>query len=201
MKLFYSPGTCALAPHIVAKEAGMVIELVKIDLASKITEAGTNYLDVNPNGYVPALVLDDGAVLTEASVIVQYLADLAPASALMPPHTSFDRYRVQQWLAFIATELHKTFSPFFKPGTPEATREQNRALAARRLAYVDASLANHLYLTGQRFTVADAYLWTILRSATAAQLDLDRFVNVQRFQAASAARPSVRAALTEQGLI
>jgi glutathione S-transferase len=126
MKLFYMPGACSLAPHIVANEAGIPLDLVRVDGKTKKTEAEQDYLATNPNGYVPTLVLDDGETLTEASVVVQYLADQKPDAGLMPPAGGMARYRVQQWLAFIATEMHKAFSPFFKPGTPEETKAANR---------------------------------------------------------------------------
>lgn len=133
MKLFYMPGACSLAPHIVAKEAGIDLDLVRVDGKSKKTEQDQDFLATNPNGYVPVLVLPDGEQLTEASVVVQYLADRKPDSGLMPKAGEMERYRVQQWLAFVATELHKALGAFFKPDTPEATKEINRGLLSRRL--------------------------------------------------------------------
>jgi glutathione S-transferase len=200
MKLFYMPGACSLAPHIVANEAGIPLDLVKVDGKTKKTETEQNYLATNPNGYVPALVLDNGETLTEASVVVQYLADRKPGSGLMPAAGEMARYRVQQWLAFIATELHKTFSPFFKPGTPEETKTANRQHLARRLGHVDASLDGKTFLMGGTFTAADAYLWTILGWAKAVGLDLSPFANVQKFMATVAARPAVVRSLQEEGL-
>lgn len=201
MKLFYSPGACSLAPHIVANEAGIDLDLVKVDLAARKTETGGDFLAVNPNGYVPVLVVAEGEEpLTEASVIVQYLADRKPESGLLPKCGDFARYRVQQWLAFIATELHKPFGSFFKPTTPEATREINRELLGRRLAFVDGRLKGRAFLTGDAFTVADAYLWTIVGWSRHIGFELAPFPEVQRFMAAVAARPAVRKTLREEGL-
>ena len=200
MKLFYMPGACSLAPHIVANEAGIDLELVKVDGASKKTEQDQDYLATNPNGYVPALVLPDGELMTEASVVVQYLADQKPESGLMPGAGDKARYRVQQWLSFVATELHKTFSPFFKPGTPEATKETNRAHLSKRLAYVDRKLDGRSYLTGDAFTAADAYLWTILGWAKVVGIDLSPFANIQRYLGTVAARPAVQKTLRAEGL-
>lgn len=200
MKLFYMPGACSLAPHIVAKEAGINLELVKVDGKTKTTETAQDFLATNPNGYVPALVLPDGELMTEASVLVQYLADQKPESGLMPAAGVMERYRVQQWLAFVATELHKVFGSFFKPNTPEATKEINRELLGKRLAYVDGKLEGRSYLTGDVFTAADAYLWTILGWAKLVGIDLSSFANIQRFLGTVGARPAVQQALRAEGL-
>jgi glutathione S-transferase len=200
MKLFYKAGACSLAPHIVAREADLPVELVPVDLAKKTTEDGGDFLAVNPNGYVPALDIGEGPVLTEASVVVQYLADRNPESGLMPAAGSTARYRVQQWLAFVSTELHKQFSPLFKPNTPDATKEIQRDLLAKRFAFVDKALANGTYLTGETFTAADAYLFTVLRWAGAMKLDLSAFPNIAHFMDAVKARPAVQRALAEEGL-
>ncbi|RLP28047.1 glutathione transferase GstA [Mesorhizobium sp. YM1C-6-2] len=200
MKLFYMPGACSLAPHIVAKEAGIDLELVKVDGKTKTTETAQDFLATNPNGYVPALVLPDGELMTEASVLVQYLADQKPESGLMPAAGVMERYRVQQWLAFVATELHKVFGSFFKPNTPEATKEINRELLGKRLAYVDGKLEGRSYLTGDVFTAADAYLWTILGWARLVGIDLSSFANIQRFLGTVGARPAVQQALRAEGL-
>lgn len=200
MKLFYKPGACSLAPHIVANEAGLDLDLVKVDLASKTTEQEQDFLSTNPNGYVPALALADGEVLTEASLLVQYLADQKPESGLMPKAGDLARYRVQQWLAFIATELHKSFGPFFKPDTPDATKEANRALLTRRIGFVDEKLEGRSYLMGDTFTAADAYLWTILGWAPHVGFDLSPYANVRRFLETVAARPAVQKTLRAEGL-
>lgn len=200
MKLYYMPGACSLAPHIVANEAGIALDLVKVDGKTRKTEADQDFLATNPNGYVPTLALDDGQTLTEAQIVVQYLADRKPESGLIPPAGEMARYRVQQWLAFISSELHKSFSPFFRPGTPEETKTANRAHLGRRLAYVDGQLAGKSYLAGETFTVADAYLWTILGWARFADIDLAPYANVRKFMATVAARPAVVRSLQEEGL-
>ncbi len=200
MKLYYAPGACSLASHIVANEAGIDIDLVKVDLASKKTENGDEFLEINPNGSVPTLVPNAAEPVTEASVVVQYLADQKPEAGLMPRSGDPARYRVQQWLAFISTELHKTFSPFFKPATPDETKAANRALLSKRPGYVNAKLADGPYFMGSNFTAADAYLWTTLGWAKVVNFDLSAFPNIQRFRAAVASRPAVQRALQEEGL-
>ncbi|WP_061931359.1 glutathione transferase GstA [Aureimonas sp. AU22] len=200
MKLYYKPGACSLAPHIVACEAGLAVDLVPVDLARKTLEDGGDFFAVNPNGYVPALDIGEGPVLTEASVVVQYLADRKPESGLMPAAGTTARYRVQQWLAFVSTELHKQFSPLFKPNTPDATKDIQRELLAKRFAFVNGALEGRTYLTGEQFTAADAYAFTVLRWANAMKLDMSAFPNIARFMAAANARPGVAQALSEEGL-
>jgi glutathione S-transferase len=200
MKLFYMPGACSLAPHIVANEAGIDLDLVRVDGKTKKTEQDHDYLATNPNGYVPTLVLDSGERLTEASVVMQYLADQRPDTRLMPRAGEMARYRVQEWLGFIATELHKSFGAFFKPTTSEETKTANREHLARRLAFVDKSLDGRSFLTGDTFSVADAYLWTILGWAKYAGVDLAAFPNVQRFVSAVTSRPAVQKSLRSEGL-
>ncbi|MBB3937655.1 glutathione transferase GstA [Aureimonas phyllosphaerae] len=200
MKLYYKPGACSLAPHIVAREADLPVELVSVDLVQKKLEDGGDYFAVNPNGYVPALDIGEGPVLTEASVVVQYLADRKPESGLMPAAGSTARYRVQQWLAFVSTELHKQFSPLFKPNTPDATKEIQKELLAKRFGFVDQALEGKTYLTGETFTAADAYLFTVLNWASFVKLDLTAFPEIARFMAAVRARPAVQTALREEGL-
>ena len=200
MKLYYMPGACSLAPHIVANEAGIALDLVKVDGKTKQTENEQDFLATNPNGYVPTLVLEDGQTLTEAQVVVQYLADQKPETGLMPPARDMARYRVQQWLAFISSELHKAFSPFFKPGTPEETKTANREHLGRRLKFVDEQLAGKSYLMGDTFTVADAYIWTILGWTKFADIDLAPYANIQKFMGTVAARPAVVKSLKNEGL-
>ncbi len=200
MKLYYMPGACSLAAHLVANEADLGLELVRVDGKTKKTESGDDYLAVNPHGYVPALVLDDGVVLTEASVVVQYLADLKAGSGMMPAAGTQERYRVQQWLAFIATELHKAFGPFFRPNVPEETKAAGREHIARRLRAVNDALAAGPFLLGDTFTAADAYLWVVLRWLPAAGIDLADYANASRFAAAVAARPAAVRSLQEEGL-
>jgi glutathione S-transferase len=200
MQLYYMPGACSLAPHIVANEAGIPLDLVKVDGKTKKTETDQDFLATNPNGYVPTLVLDDGQTLTEAQLVVQYLADQKPQTGLMPPAGEMARYRVKQWLAFIATELHKSFSPFFKPGTPDETRTANREHLGKRLKYVDEQLAGKSFLTGDTFTAADAYIWTVLGWAKFADIDLAPYANIQKFMGTVASRPAVIKSLQQEGL-
>jgi glutathione S-transferase len=199
MKLYYSPGACSLAPHIVAREAGVPVDLVKVDLKTHKLPDGGDFKTINPRGYVPMLELDGGERMTEASVLVQALADRAPASGLMPP-SGQDRYRVQQWLAFVATELHKTFSPLWYPGTPDATKESSKAKLATRFAELDGVLGGRPYLAGETFTAADAYAFTIVNWANFLGIDLKPYPNLAAFMARVAARPKVREALAAEGL-
>lgn len=200
MKLYYKPGACSLAPHIVACEAGLPVDLISVDLIQKKLDDGADYFAVNPNGYVPALDIGEGPVLTEASVIVQYLADQKPEARLMPQAGMVERYRAQQWLAFIATELHKQFSPLFKPNTPDATKDIQKELLAKRFGFLDEALAGKTYLMGESFTAPDAYAFTVLSWADRLKLDMSAFENIARFKAAVSARAGVQQALREEGL-
>lgn len=159
MKLYYTPGVCAMSPHIVLCELGLPHELVKVDLATHLTDDGRDYTAINPKGYVPALELDDGQLLTEGPAIVQYLADLKPAAGPLPPAGTIERARVQEWLTFIGTELHKSFSPLFNPNASADWKAAALAAIERRFGYVDKMLAGREYLTGANFCVADAYLF------------------------------------------
>ena len=201
MKLYYSPGACSLSPRIVALEAGPDLAYEKVDGKAKRTESGKDFWQINPKGYVPALQLDDGAVLTEGPAIVQYLADLRPASALAPANGSLARYRLQEALGYINSELHKSYSPLFNPATPEATREERKEYLRRRYALIEATLTRHPYLLGDDFTVADAYLFTVTRWAQFVDLDLTAFPHLQAFQQLVAARPAVARALEAEGLL
>jgi glutathione S-transferase len=201
MKLYYAPGTCALSPHIVAREAGIPVDLVKVDLKSKTVAAEGDYWAVNPKGYVPALELDDGQVLTEGPAIVQYLADLAPASGLAPANGSLARVRLQEALNYVTAEIHKAYSPLFSPEVLPAVRDERLAYLKRRYALVEKQLEGRQYLLGDRFTVADAYLYAVTRWARGVKLDLAEFPNLVAFQERVAARKAVREALAAEGLI
>ena len=200
MKLYYSPGTCALSPHIVAHELSLPITLVKVDLKSKLTENGEDYRKINPNGYVPAVVFEDGKQLTEGPAIVQYLADLKPEHHLAPPAGSFDRYRLQQWLNFITSEIHKGFSPLFNPTFPENAKTVVKNQLVSRIDTVADHLAKQPYLIGEQFTVADAYLFVTLGWCSHVGIDLSRWPVLKSYVEKIANRPAVRKAMQEQGL-
>lgn len=200
MKLFIKPGACSLSPHIVLREAGLPVETVNVDLVSKKMADGGDFLAVNFKGQVPTLQLDDGTVLTEGAVIAQYVADQAPEKGLIPPAGSLDRYRVQEWLNFIGSELHKSFSPLFRPTTPDAYKDIAKQILAAKLAIVDKALAGKQYLTGDSFCVADAYLFTVTRWTKAVGIDLAAYPNVAAFMERVAARPAVQETLAAEGL-
>ncbi|MGB4466772.1 MAG: glutathione transferase GstA [Azovibrio sp.] len=201
MKLYYSPGSCSLSPHIVAEEAGIPLQLEKVDLMAKRTETGRDFWQINPKGYVPALELDDGQLLTEGAVIVQYLADLKPELGLAPANGTLARYRLQEMLVYINSELHKSFSPLFKPDTDEATRAGLKDHLRRRFALLEGVLAKQPYLLGENFTVADAYLFTVASWARMAKVDLSDFPALGEFQKRVAERPAVRKVLQAEGLL
>lgn len=201
MKLFLKPGACSLSPHIVLEELGLPYETEVVDLARKKTASGQDYLAINPKGYVPALLLDGGELLTEGPAIVQYLADLAPEKQLAPANGSIARYQLQAWLTFIGTEVHKSFSPFFNSKAPQEWKDIARANLERRLAYIAQQLEGRDYLLGSEFTVADAYLFTVLNWAKFIQLDLGSWPLLLAYQVRVAARPAVQAALKAEGLV
>ena len=200
MKLFIKPGACSLSPHIILEEAGLPYETEVVDLAKKVTASGADYLAINPKGYVPALQLDSGEVLTEGPAIVQYLADQVPQKNLAPTNGTLARYHLQSWLTFIGTEIHKNYSPFFNPAAPAEMKDIARANLQRRLGYVNEQLAGKDYLLGQ-FSVADAYLFVVVNWSGFVQLDLSGWPNLTAFMARMAARPAVQAALKAEGLI
>lgn len=200
MKLFIKPGACSLSPHIVLEELGLPYETEVVDLAKKTTASGQDFLAINPKGYVPALQLDSGELLTEGPAIVQYLADLAPEKQLAPANGSVARYQLQSWLTFIGTEVHKSFSPFFNPKAPQEWKDIARANLERRLAYVAQQLEGRDYLLGSEFSVADAYLFTVLNWSKFIKLDLGAWPVLVAYQARVAARPAVQAALKAEGL-
>ena len=199
MKLYYSTGACSLSPNIVAHEIGLPIELVKI--ADKKTPDGRDFWQINPKGYVPALELDNGEILTEGPAIVQYLADQKPEAGLVPAAGTMERYRVQEMLGFINSELHKSFSPLFTPGTTDEVRAERLAYLNKRYRTVENALAGKSYLFGDQFTIADAYLFTVTNWARFVKLDLADFPNLLGFQARVAARAGVQAAMTAEGLL
>jgi glutathione S-transferase len=199
MKLYYSPGACSLSPHIVSREAGIPLELIRVDTKTHRTQDGGDFYQVNPQGYVPTLVLDDGEILTEGPAIVQYLADLRPDAGLMPKGR--DRYRVLEWLNFVAAELHKQFTLLFSPRTPAEFKEVVRDGVTRKLALVDGRLAGRSYLTGDSFTIADAYLFVVANWSRFHQIDLAQWPNLKAFMDRVRARPMVQEALKAEGLI
>ena len=200
MKLFYAPGACSLASHIVAQELGLPLELDKVNLATKVTDSGADFASLNPKGYVPALQLDDGSILTEGTAIVQYLADAKPAAGLAPANGTIDRYRLQALLGYINSELHKSYSPLFDPGTSAQARQEREQYLHKRYAYIEKELQGKTYLTGATFTIADAYLFTVTNWARTLKLDLSAFPNLLAFQKRVAARPTVAAAMAAEGL-
>ena len=201
MKLFYASGACSLSPHIVAREAGIDLALQKVDLKTKTIVTEGDFLAINPKGSVPALGLDNGEILTEGPTIVEYLADLKPQSGLAPPAGSMARYRLQEMLGYINSEIHKSYSPLFRPDTPAETRAERQAYLLRRYALLDKQLEGRQYLFGDTFTAADAYLFTVTNWAEHVKLDLSQFANLQAFQRRVAARPAVQAAMRAEGLI
>ena len=200
MKLYYAPGTCSLSPHIVAREAGLPLTLVRVDNKNKTTEAGEDYRAINPKGYVPLLELDDGVRLSEGPAIVQYLADLAPASKLAPANGSLERYQLQEWLNFITSEVHKQFSPLFDATMPDEAKEKFRNRLATRFDWIAGQLKGRDYLMGS-FTVADAYLFVVLGWTKFTGPDLARWPVLQEYVARVAARPHVQAAMKAEGLL
>ncbi|MET0403174.1 MAG: glutathione transferase GstA [Cystobacter sp.] len=200
MKLYYAPGACSLSPHIVLSETGQSFEVEKVDLRTKKTESGKDFNTINPNGYVPTLQLDDGNLLTEGPAIIQYIADKFPQAKLAPANGTFERYRLQEALNFIGTELHKSFGPLFNPAYPEDAKKLLKANIDRRLTSMDAHLARAPYCLGEQFSVADAYLFTILSWCAPMGIDLGKFPSLKAYQARIAARPAVQAALKAEGL-
>ncbi len=201
MKLYYTPGACSLSPHIVALEAGIALQLEKVDGKAKRTESGADFWQVNPKGYVPALLLDNGELLTEGPAIVQYLADLKPESGLAPANGTLPRYRLQEMLGYINSELHKTYSPLFKPDTLADVRQERKDYLRKRYATLEPVLARQSWLLGEHFTAADAYLFTVTNWAKHVELDLSEFPALNAFQQRVAARPNVQAAMRAEGLI
>ncbi len=195
MKLYYSPNACSLASHIAANELGLPIELVKLDVPTKRTEHGEDYFAINPKGLVPALRLDNGTVLTEGPTVLQYLADLKPDAQLAPANGSMARYRLQEMLGYINSELHQGYMPLFNPACSDDVRSERMAHLTKRYGLLEAALGRTPFLLGDRFTVTDAYLFVVTRWAEFVKLDLSAFPNLLAFQARIAARPAVQTAM------
>lgn len=194
MKLYYSPGACSLASHIVLEELGLGYTTEAVNLATKKTRGGADFSTINPKGYVPALQLDDGSVLTEGTAVLQYLADRKPAAGLAPPNGTPARYRLQEWLGFINSEIHKNYSALFNPSIPEATKALFKQNLVRRLGFIERSLVGKRFLLGDQFSVADAYLYTVLGWSGRFAIPLDEFPGVQAYRERIAARASVKSA-------
>jgi glutathione S-transferase len=201
MKLYFSPGSCSLSPHIVLREAGYKFELEQVNNQEKKTKSGTDYWSVNGKGQVPVLELDNGERITEGPVIVQYLADQKPGSGLAPAPGTMERVRVQEWLNFIGAELHKTYGPIFRPTTPDAFKVISKENLSKRLEWINKHLAGKQYLMGDTFTVADAYLFAVLRWSPRINFDIAPWPNVKAFVDRVAARPKVQEAMKAEGLI
>jgi glutathione S-transferase len=201
MKLYYSPGSCSLSPHIALHEAGLPFQSALASTKTKKLADGTDYLTINPKGQVPLLELDNGERLSEGPVIVQYIADQVPERQLAPPAGTMARYRLMEWLNFITSELHKGYGPLFNPAMPEEAKALARTRLADKYRWVDGQLAGRHWLMGDTFTVADGYLFTTLSWAKYVNLDLSGLANLQAYMARAAARPAVQAALKSEGLV
>ena len=201
MKLYFAPGACSLSPHIVLRESGAQFDLEQVNNQEKKTKSGTDYWTINPKGQVPVLELDNGERLTEGPVIVQYIADKQPASGLVPPAGTSERYRVQEWLNFTTSELHKTFGPMFRPTTPDAYKVISKENLGKRFDWLNQQLAGRQYLMGDKFTVADAYLFTVLRWSSRVDIDLAKWPNLKAYADRVAARPKVQEAMKVEGLV
>jgi glutathione S-transferase len=200
MKLYVATGACGLHVQIAAREAGVPFELVLVDLATKRTADSRDYNEITPKSYIPALQFDDGSVLTEGAVIAQWLADRAPNSGLLPPYGSLDRYRVLEWLHYIGTEIHKSYTPLFKPSS-DSEKAEAREYLTKRLTIVEERLARAEHLVGERFTLADGYLFNVLTWAKPAGLDLSPFPALKAWTSRTAQRLSVRESMVAEGLI
>jgi glutathione S-transferase len=201
MKLYYTPGACSMAVNITLHESGQKFDLVKVDLSQHKTEGGEDYYRINPKGYVPALKLDNGEVLTEDAVLLQYVADQKPEASLAPKAGTMERYRLLEWLNFISSEMHKTLGALFNPGITPEWKEDRIALFGRRCDYLVKALGSKPYLMGDKFTIADAYLFTILGWANYFKLDMGRWPALRQYADRIAARPAVQEAMKAEGLI
>ena len=201
MKLYFSPGACSLSPHIVLRETGTRFDLEQVNNQEKKTKSGVDYWSINGKGQVPVLELDNGDRLTEGPVIVQWIADHNPGAGLIPPAGNHERYRVLEWLNFVTSELHKVYAPLFRPTTPDAFKDISRENLGKRFDWLDRQLAGKQYLMGEAFSVADAYLFTVLRWSDRVKLDLAKWTNITAYMARVAARPKVQEAMKAEGLI
>lgn len=199
MKLYYAPSACSLAPHIALREAGEPFEAVKTDIRAKKLEDGSDYFAINPKGGVPALQLDTGDVLTENAAILTYIADQAPAGDLMPV-SGLGRYRVLEWLTYVSSELHKGFGPLWNPASDDAAKDETRDLLGKKFGFVQDRIADGHYLTGENFTAADAYLFTILNWTGIHGIDLGKWPGLKAYQERVSARPAVQEAMKAEGL-
>lgn len=200
MKLYFTPGACSMASHIVAREAGIPLEVEAVDLRSKRTASGQDFYEINPKGYVPALLMDDGELLTESAVILQFIGDLDNGREMLPPVGSRQRYRVLEIAQFVATEIHKGLGPVVNPSIPDDIKAEARAKVSSRIALIEESLATQPFVTGNDFTIADAYAFTIIRSARKFGVDLTPFPHTLSFLERIKARPAVQATMAAEGL-
>ena len=200
MKLYYAPALCSLSPHIALQEAGIDVELVKVDIKKHLLEDGSDFYAINPKGYVPALQLDDGSLLTEGPAIVQYIADLNPAAGIAPANGTPGRYRLQEWLGYLNSELHKSFSPLFKPTTPDDYKALQREAIGARFDYISSQLQDREYLL-DRFSVADGYLFALLNWCKWVGIDRSKWPVLEAYVERVGARPAVQAALRAEGVL
>lgn len=201
MKLYFAPGACSLSPHIVLRETGAKFDLEQVNNQEKKTKSGVDYWTVNGKGQVPVLEFDNGERLTEGPVVVQWIADQNPGAGLIPAAGTLERYRVQEWLNFITSELHKTYGPIFRPTTPDAYKDISRENLGKRFDWLDKHFANKKYLMGDQFTVADAYLYTVLRWSPRVNIDIAKWPNLKAYFDRVDARPKVQEALKAEGLV
>lgn len=198
MKLYYTPGACSQNPHILLREAGLKFDLVKVDLATHKTEKGADYYGINPKGYVPALELDNGEVLTENPAIAQYIADQKPDSKLAAANGTLERYRQQEWLGFIGTEIHKQFSPVFRPGITDAEKKPSLDKIGKRFDYVVQQLKGKQFLMGDHFSLPDSYLFVMIGWADHTGMDMSKWPELKAYQARIASRPAVKEVLATE---
>jgi len=194
MKLYFSPGACSLASHIALQELGLPATIVKVDTKKKLTADGGDFRAINPKGYVPALQLEDGSVLTEGPAVLQYIADRRPEAGLAPAHGTIARYRLQEWLGYLNSELHKSFAVFFMPGSSDGEKQAGAERLAARLDWLQQAIGDRRFLLGEQFTVADAYCYTLLTWPAYVGIDLGRWPGLQAYRERMAARPAVQAA-------